>query len=130
MENDNELKNLAKLAKLERQIKTGQEKIKSAYIKKFAPPKKRAKREYAHFPARDNDGRLIRHPGRKRKFAEIDQNKGTCTTNLIYKRIKVFFAFNLYPLNHVFRINTHVEVIVFVINLFFLSHYFGNYRGG
>lgn len=83
MENDNELKNLAKLAKLERQIKTGQEKIKSAYIKKFAPPKKRAKREYAHFPARDNDGRLIRHPGRKRKFAEIDQNKeeGNLTQN-------------------------------------------------
>lgn len=104
MENDNKTKNQAKLAKLQRQIKTDQEKLKS-YITKFAPPKKKAKREYAHFPARDNDGRLIRHPCRTRKFAEIAQNKGTCTTNLIYKRRKVFFAFNLYPLNHVFRIH-------------------------
>lgn len=101
MENDNNSKNLAKLAKLQKQLKTDQEKLKTC-IKKLAPPKKKAKREYAHFPARDDDGRLIRHPGRKRKFAEIDQNKGT--TNLICKRIKVFFAFNLYPLNHVFRI--------------------------
>lgn len=44
MENDNKTKNLAKLAKLQRQIKTDHEKLKS-YIKTFAPPKKKPKRE-------------------------------------------------------------------------------------
>lgn len=44
MENDNKTKNLAKLVKFKRQIKTDQEKLKS-YIKTFAPPKKKPKRE-------------------------------------------------------------------------------------
>ncbi|XP_061170405.1 uncharacterized protein LOC133179727 [Saccostrea echinata] len=74
MEKDNNSKNLAKLAKLQKQIKSGQEKLKNS-VKKLAPPRKKAKREYAHFPARDNEGKLIRLPVRKRKLKDADQNK-------------------------------------------------------
>jgi hypothetical protein len=73
MEKDNS-KNAAKLAKLQKQIKSGQEKLKNS-VKKLVPPRKRVKREYAHFPARDNEGRLIRHPVRKRKL-DADQIQG------------------------------------------------------
>ncbi|XP_056013025.1 uncharacterized protein LOC125679139 isoform X2 [Ostrea edulis] len=81
MEKDDNSKNIAKLAKLQKQIKSGQEKLKTS-VKKLAPPKKKAKREYAHFPARDNEGRLIRHPVRKRKFEDTDQNKEEGNLNL------------------------------------------------